>query len=464
MTCNTDKIQTVVDFIGDIKPFHSKIYEVHLTYEMSESVQASVSDQHSWDVDIVFDYDDEMPIADYGWDVSVWDDVWKAGHVHRQPIVEINPVGGFISLVDDVTYSFASDAYYKGVTPVIVTKFDPVTGRYTLARPVPWETGYPVSVECTMLYPAPINAASTYYVIVESPISVRLAETKAKAQAGLGIQYDNYSAGTLTLRALQHSVVNQPSGQLIYVTGTIYDTNTNRTKVFLSPESFSGLTYGFVDVYTESNWDNPQTHQLDRASSYTTVLTTITESISFDFTDIKLVDLVAGPTLPDHDGWGGDTGERILSPISIDRVTNKITFVGDWRFFTSSELSSSTTGSFKLPSFNQPNLNIRVIQSEYIEGYLGGVTSFTVEVIPNTVTLSSQFVLYTNSQTTKPVAIVNAYWDRVWDGRYATDDNTADAMITETIQVFSDDESVPVIVPSWDSDRWDVTGFDREVF
>ena len=469
MTCSTDKIQTVVDFVRDVKPFHTKIYEVQLTYEFNEPVNMQVDDNHHIDGIIEFDYDSEVVEVNAGWDTNAWDDLWKYGAKVRQPIVEINPTDGYIAFVGDVSYSFSIDAHAKGVTPVSVSSFDPISGVFLLSRSVPWSTGYPVDVECSMLYPAPLIAGTVYYAIVDSPTRIRLAISRAHALAGIDINYQTYSAGPITIRALQHPVVIQPSNQTIYVTGTEYNISTNRTRIYLSDLSFIGLEYGLVDILIESNWDNPDVTSTGLSASYTTVQTTIEELISFEYADFRFHDLVGvgpAPAVDQLEPWGGDNGERVVLPQAIERTLGKFIIAGDWRFFASSELSSSTAGTFFIQSRNQPDLVLEIASHFYVEavGAIPGYTEFTVVGTMSTeFTITTQLMLYTNDQFAQPISTVNAYWDRVWDMYPAADENTAETMISETIQIFVDQGAVPIGAAYWDGHRWDYTGFDQEI-
>lgn len=469
MTCSTDKIQTVVDFVRDVKPFHTKIYEVQLTYEFNEPVNMQVDDTHYIDGLIEFDYDSEIVEVNAGWDTNAWDELWKYGTKVRQPIIEINPTDKYISFIGDVTYSFSLDAYAKGVSPVNVSSFDPITGTFELTRTVPWTTGYPVDVECSMLYPAPLVAGVVYYAIVDSPTKIRLALSRAQALAGIDINYQSYSAGPITIRALQHPVVIQPSNQTIYVTSAQYDFPTNRTRIYLSDQSFVGLEYGLVDILIESNWDNPDVSSGGLSASYTTVLTTIDENISFEYADFRYHDLVGvgpAPAVDQLEPWGGDNGERVVLPQAIERNLGKFIIAGDWRFFASTELSSSTTGTFFIQSHNQPDLIIEIASHFYVEpvGDIPGYTEFTlVGAMPAEFAMTTRLILFTNDQFAQPISTVNAYWDRVWDMYPAADENTAETMISETIQIFVDQGAVPIGAAYWDGNRWDYSGFDQEI-
>lgn len=466
MTCS-NKIQTVIDFVRDVKPFHSKIYEVQLTYQINDWLEVDCLDQHEIVGDIVIDYFNPTQTYDEkcGWSVE-WDVIWKHGDWIDQPIIAINPVDRYITFVGDVSYSFSMDAYSKGISPVSVIRFDPNTGVFDLSRPVPWISGYQVSVDCSMLFPAPLQSGGVYYAIVDSPTRIRLATTRTNAILGYDIQYNNYAAGYITMKALQHAVEIQPSGHIVYVTSTHYDRATNRTQIFITPESFVGLDYGMVRVFTQSNWDvDPASHPEYR-SAYTVVETTITESMSFDFSDVRFNDLVGvGPvyTPPVFDPWGGDDGQRIVTPQSIDRANRRIGVVGDWRFFASSELSVSSTGTFFITSRNQPDLAVEIIEHRYYEGQDQsiGYTDFVANGdLPDEFTLSTQLVMYTNSIGDYPIPIINGYWDRFWDQLPPSNENTADTMISETLQIFVDQGAISLGSMTWDGTNWDQDNID----
>lgn len=467
MTCSSNKIQTVLDFVRDIKPFHSKIYEVQLTYQINEQLVVDCLDQHEISGDITIDYYNPTQLYNdqCGWSVE-WDVIWKHGDWIDQPIIAINPVDNYISFVGDVAYSFSMDAYAKGVSSVPVIRFDPNTGVFDLSRPVPWVSGYPVSVDCSMLFPAPLQSGGIYYAIVDSTTRIRLATTRTNAILGYDIQYSNYAAGAVSIKAMQHAVEINSSGHTIYVTATEYDITTNRTHVFITPESFNGLDYGMVRVLTQSNWDVDPTTNPEYRAAYTVVETSITESLFFDFSDVRFHDLVGvGPVYTQKlEPWGGDDGQRIVMPQAIDRVNRRFAIVGDWRFFASSELSSSSTGSFLVRSHNQPDLVLDVIDHTYNEGQDQsiGYTNFMTNVdLPDEFTLSTQLVLYTNTIGEYPVPIINGYWDHFWDQMPISNENTADTMISETLQIFVDQGAISVGSLTWDGTKWDYDNIDE---
>jgi hypothetical protein len=468
MACTTDKLQTMIDFVRDIKPFHTKIYEVQLTYQFVEHMVVTTTDDHTIDGTIVFDYDYETLTTDIsnGWDSNVWDDIWRFSSTRSQPIIEINPVDHYISFVGDVAYSFSIDAYNKGVTPVDVNVFDRITGTFRLDRNVPWVTGYEVRVEASMLFPAPLTAEGRYYAIMDAPNIVRLASSKSNALLGIGIDYTTYAAGSINIRATQHLVVIQPMGVSIVVTDTNYDITTNRTRIYLTPESFP-IEYGVVDIYVDSNWDVGSADI--RTSSYTTVDVTFVEDMSFDFTDTSLNDLVGiGPTeLGVDDRWGGGEGVRIVLPVAINRPTNKFIVVGDWRYYMSAELSSSSDGIVTIQSYNQPSVAIDIESHLYIDdGITPPYTEFTsVDPLPDQFTLDTQLQLYTNTLQATPISTGDSFWDNIWDQSGPIDDNTTETAISETIQIFVDQgSSSPVAIGTWDGYRWDYVGLDQDIF
>lgn len=466
MTCSSNKIQTVLDFVRDVKPFHSKVYEVILTYQINEKLEIDCLDHHEIVGDIVIDYYNPIQTYDgeFGWSVD-WDVIWKYGNWIEQPIVAINPVDQYITFVDDVSYFFSIDAYDKGVSPVSVIRFDPTTGVFDLSRPVPWTTGYPVAVECSMLFPSPLESGVTYYAIVDSPTRVRLAASRTNAILGYEIQYGNYAAGAITIKALQHAVEITSSGHTIYVTATHYDITTNRTQVFITPESFIGLEYGMVKVLTQSNWDVDPTRNPDYRAAYTVVEASISESLFFDYTDVRFNDLVGvGPIYaPVLEPWGGENGEQIVTMQVIDRANRRFVVAGDWRFFASLELSNSSDGTFSIKSHNQPDLTISIAEHAFYENQdqsVGYTEFIATDDLPELFTLSTQLILYTNVVGDRPISIVNGYWDRSWDQLPSANENTADTMISETLQIFVDQGATALGSMTWDGTKWDQDNID----
>lgn len=69
-----DPVKGLVDYVLDIKPFHTKILEVWVEYIYNDPIHATVKDEIDWEIHIDFD---RMNGCKYGWDTSPWDQFWN---------------------------------------------------------------------------------------------------------------------------------------------------------------------------------------------------------------------------------------------------------------------------------------------------------------------------------------------------------------------------------------------------
>ena len=69
-----DPVQGLVDYVLDVKPFHTKILEVWVEYIYNDPIHATIKDELDWEIHIDFDRMNGCP---YGWDTSPWDQFWN---------------------------------------------------------------------------------------------------------------------------------------------------------------------------------------------------------------------------------------------------------------------------------------------------------------------------------------------------------------------------------------------------
>ncbi|KKK94082.1 hypothetical protein LCGC14_2686430, partial [marine sediment metagenome] len=77
MTHTQDPIQGLIDYVNEIKPFHTKILETAVTYAQSEDIDIVISEEFFLDVSLFYPAladDDDVPIrvCPEGWGV-IWD-------------------------------------------------------------------------------------------------------------------------------------------------------------------------------------------------------------------------------------------------------------------------------------------------------------------------------------------------------------------------------------------------------
>lgn len=70
-TLNTrDPVQGLIDYVQDVKPYHTKILEVWVEYIYGDKIEATIKDEMKMEIDILFDR--ARKYCDYGWDMTVW--------------------------------------------------------------------------------------------------------------------------------------------------------------------------------------------------------------------------------------------------------------------------------------------------------------------------------------------------------------------------------------------------------
>lgn len=69
-----DPVQGLVDYVLDVKPFHTKILEVWVEYIYNDPINATVRDELDWEIHLDFE---RMTGCGYGWDTSPWDTFWN---------------------------------------------------------------------------------------------------------------------------------------------------------------------------------------------------------------------------------------------------------------------------------------------------------------------------------------------------------------------------------------------------
>ena len=204
MTIRQDPIQVLISYVQDIKPYHTKIYEVILSYVYGETANVTIRERFSWVFDFVFDLYHQYCIY-AGWDVPAWGAFWKPGGMILKEIIEIHPGApstSYFSIEGDWTDFFASDQLDRGVFPITLSSIVPTTDTCTSIQPIPWNTGDAVLISSSALpypgvVPAPLNTTTTYYVIRLDSHHFKLATSRINALALTAIDITGWGAGVL---------------------------------------------------------------------------------------------------------------------------------------------------------------------------------------------------------------------------------------------------------------------------
>ena len=86
-----DPVQGLVDYVQDIKPYHTKIMEIWVEYIHQDKINAKIVDE--LDMEIHIDIDRRYPCK-YGWDTSPWGNFWHIKDVSEITTGEITYVDG----------------------------------------------------------------------------------------------------------------------------------------------------------------------------------------------------------------------------------------------------------------------------------------------------------------------------------------------------------------------------------
>lgn len=93
-----DPVQGLVDYVLDVKPFHTKILEVWVEYIYNDPLHAMISDRLDWE--IYFDFE-QQPGCRYGWDTTPWDWFWNIKDLSEIAVGDFSYVDGSATLKID---------------------------------------------------------------------------------------------------------------------------------------------------------------------------------------------------------------------------------------------------------------------------------------------------------------------------------------------------------------------------
>jgi hypothetical protein len=256
MATKLDPLSILVDYVLDIKPYHTKIYEVNLAYSYTEPVNVTIADLMEWNIGIKIDYWTEYCMYS-GWDVPIWGGFWKPGGTINEQIIEINGGSQYFSISGNWLDFFASDQLEKGYIPRGVFSVNVANSTFTMPDAIPWGLNAQVTINSSLgVVPSPLVNGGTYYLIPTG-----LKTFKLGSAPGVPITLTLQGAGSLTVGLANYPVVIWVAGSpLITIrtsnNGIIYDAGTDRTRIY-STLDMGLVVGGYIPVYKQSNWDNP---------------------------------------------------------------------------------------------------------------------------------------------------------------------------------------------------------------
>lgn len=155
-TLNTrDPVQGLIDYVQDVKPYHTKIVEVWVEYLYGDKIVASVSDKMSMSIDMTLDRSRNYCI--HGWDMTPWGKLLSDLYID-----EIVPGSITYAPGQSVKRSEAYQLYFDYLCDH--WRFDLGEG------PQPVISSDPTSKYYVLSYPTVLTPAQTYFANIDDTI------------------------------------------------------------------------------------------------------------------------------------------------------------------------------------------------------------------------------------------------------------------------------------------------------
>lgn len=280
MTSRIDPVQGLVDYVLDIKPYHTKIIETLIEYVHTDEINVTIGDViSSFQVDIVrpfpaTDLDDVDP-CENGYDTGPYDEEFSNGY----KILEYDIVNNTFTIAGDHTGEFAAGAQISfsvkkidGITDAvipIVTGSPPTltlaaqehSSTFTIASStvIPYSvitnTGpfTVVTLAADIVYPAPVGSPPIFYQFNVTHTSIPIIDEiwysynsifEPNENAVLDVGSNMFViAGNHTPRFVQGYVFEVSGGTNDGIYTTLYSdfvNNTTRIRVFETIRNIAG--------------------------------------------------------------------------------------------------------------------------------------------------------------------------------------------------------------------------------
>ena len=176
-----DPVQGFVDYILDIKPYHSKILEVLIEYIYTDPVNVTINEKLEWKVDAVYSLTDPIISCSVGFDNIPY------GSISGETVLNIDPVTDSFVVPGDRTKDFpigsnitVRSQIIDGINDTIIDPVGLHTGTYTIVSTT-YTPGNALVDPSTTIFvtqdiidPIPPTAAPNVYVVTlsHSPIPI----------------------------------------------------------------------------------------------------------------------------------------------------------------------------------------------------------------------------------------------------------------------------------------------------
>lgn len=242
-TLNTrDPVQGLIDYVQDVKPFHTKILEVWVEYIYGDKIEATIKDEMKMEIDILFDR--ARKYCDYGWDMTVWGKM-----LADLDIDEIVP--GEIEYGSNLTIkkSAAYQLYFDYLCDV--WRWNNGQGEQ------PSVTSDPASKYYALSFPVVMNAAKAYFADINNNFQYWYEPSQRKLYKKVGNEWHEQSAFISVLQpndAVEMDVwLNTLNMTLfVYMSGT-WEENTNFYVSYKVPKATPRYPPEWNSV-----WDRPE--------------------------------------------------------------------------------------------------------------------------------------------------------------------------------------------------------------
>lgn len=242
-TLNTrDPVQGLIDYVQDVKPYHTKILEVWVEYIYGDEINATIDDQMKMEIDIVFDR--ARKYCNYGWDMTVWGKMLADLNIDEIVPGEIDYGSG-----ETIKKSVAYQLYFDYMCDV---------WRWNNGEAEqPSITSDPMSKYYVLSFPVVIDAAKAYFADINSNFQYWYEPASRKLYKRVGNEWHEQSAYISVIQpldAVEMDVwVNTLNMTLfVYMSGT-WQENTNFYVSYKAPKSPPRYPLEW-----NSAWDRPE--------------------------------------------------------------------------------------------------------------------------------------------------------------------------------------------------------------
>lgn len=242
-TLNTrDPVQGLIDYVLDVKPYHTKILEVWVEYIYGDAVNGTIKDAMAMEIDIAFDR--ARKYCKYGWDMQTWGKM-----LADLDISEIVPGTITYNTNKTIAKSEAYQMYFDYLCDM--WRFNNGEGDQPVISSVVGSRYYPLSFSVVL------NAAKQYFADINSNFEYWYEPSTRKLYKRVGTEWHEQSAYVSVIQPLDpvdmDVWVNTLNMTLfVYLSGS-WTENTNFYVSYKAPTALPRYPPEW-----NSTWDRPE--------------------------------------------------------------------------------------------------------------------------------------------------------------------------------------------------------------